>query len=137
MLAKQIKEKGVKEEIAIAEQNKNRQIVVATKAKERTEAVENERVIKDRELEINERERVVTLAQIEKEKSVEEERKNIQEVIRERVIVEKATVTEEEKIKLFILGAEKAVEFLEKFDWENYLEIRKKVKRGTVVEKKE
>lgn len=45
-------------------------------------------------------------------------------------------LTEEEKIKLFILGAEKAVEFLEKFDWENYLEIRKKVKRGTVVEKK-
>lgn len=90
---------ATEEEIAIAEQNKDRQIIVATKAKERTEAVENERVIKDRELEINERERVVTLAQIEKEKSVEEERKNIQEVIRERVIVEKATVTEEEKIK--------------------------------------
>ena len=87
------------EEIAIAEENKARQIIVAAKAKERTDAVETERVNKDRELEINERERVVTLAQIEKEKSVEVERKNIQEVIRERVVVEKATVTEEEKIK--------------------------------------
>ena len=87
------------EEIAIAEQNKARQIIVAEKSKEKTEAVETERVTKERDLEINERERVVTLAQIEKEKAVEEERKNIQEVIRERVIVEKATVAEEEKIK--------------------------------------
>ncbi|MEM7036807.1 MAG: flotillin family protein [Bacteroidota bacterium] len=87
------------EEIAIAEQNKARQVIVAEKSKEKTEAVETERVTKERDLEINERERVVTLAQIEKEKAVEEERKNIQEVIRERVIVEKATVAEEEKIK--------------------------------------
>ncbi len=87
------------EEVAIAEQNKQRQVIVAQKSKEKTEAVETERVTKERELEINERERVVTLAQIEKEKSVEEEKKNIQEVIRERVIVEKATVVEEEKIK--------------------------------------
>lgn len=87
------------EELAIAEENKDRQVIVAAKAKERTEAVETERVTKDRDLEINERERVVTLAQIEKEKAVEEEKKNIQEVIRERVVVEKATVVEEEKIK--------------------------------------
>lgn len=90
---------ATEEEISIAEENKSRQVIVAQKAKERTEAVETERVSKDRELEINERERVVTLAQIEKEKSVEVERKAIQEVIRERVVVEKATVTEEEKIK--------------------------------------
>jgi len=87
------------EEILIAEENKTRQIVVATKQRERTEAIETERVEKDRLLELNERERVVTLANIEKEKAVEEERKNIQDVIRERVIVEKATVEEEEKIK--------------------------------------
>lgn len=87
------------EEIAIAEQNKDRQIIVAEKAKERTEAVEIERVTKEKELEINERERVVTLAQIEKEKALEQEKKTIQEVIRERVVVEKATVIEEEKIK--------------------------------------
>jgi uncharacterized membrane protein YqiK len=87
------------EELAIAEQNKLRQIIVAEKAKERTSAVETERVEKDRQLEVNDRERVVTLAQIEKEKSLEQEKKNIQEVIRERVMVEKATVVEEEKIK--------------------------------------
>ncbi len=87
------------EEIAVATQNKDRQIIVAAKSKERTEGVETERVAKDRMLEATERERVVTLAQIEKQRAVEEENKRIQEVIRERVIVEKATVEEEEKIK--------------------------------------
>ncbi|MCB9233484.1 MAG: flotillin family protein [Bacteroidia bacterium] len=87
------------EEVAIAEENKKRQIIVAAKNKERTEAVETERVLKDKELEVNEREKVVSLAQIDKEKSVEEQKKNIQDVIRERVIVEKAVVEEEEKIK--------------------------------------
>lgn len=87
------------EEIAIAEENKQRQVIVASKSKERTDAVETERVEKDRQLEATERERIVTLAQIEKDKAVEEERKNIQDVIRERVVVEKAVVEEEEKIK--------------------------------------
>ena len=49
------------EEIAIAEENKLRAIIVAAKSKERTDAVETERVEKDRGLEIAERERVVTL----------------------------------------------------------------------------
>eukprot|EP01006_Ploeotia_vitrea_P008516 TRINITY_DN20386_c0_g1_i1.p1 TRINITY_DN20386_c0_g1~~TRINITY_DN20386_c0_g1_i1.p1 ORF type:complete len:735 (+),score=12.15 TRINITY_DN20386_c0_g1_i1:369-2573(+) len=89
----------VDEELAIAEENKNRQVIVAAKNKEKTEAVESERVEKERELEINERERVVELARIEKEKALEEERRNIQDVIKERVIVEKAVVEEEEKIK--------------------------------------
>ncbi len=87
------------EEVQVAEENKNRQIIVAAKNKEKTEAIETERLEKDRALEATERERVVTLAQIEKERTIEEERKNIQEVIRERVIVEKAVVQEEEKIK--------------------------------------
>ena len=87
------------EEIQVAEQNKQRQVIVAEKNKERVQAVETERVEKDRMLEVNERERVVTLAEIEKEKAIEEERKNIQEVIRERVAIEKTVVDEEEKIK--------------------------------------
>ena len=87
------------EEIAIAEENKLRSVIVAAKNKERTDAVETERVEKDRGLERTERERVVTLAEIEKEKAVEVEKKNIQDVIRERVIVERAVVEEEEKIK--------------------------------------
>jgi uncharacterized membrane protein YqiK len=86
------------EEILIAEENKQRQVIVALKNKEKTEAIETERVEKERELEHTERERVVTLAQIEKEKSIEVEKKNIQEVIRERVAIEKTVVDEEERI---------------------------------------
>lgn len=89
----------MEEEVQIAEQNKERQVIVARKNKERTEAVETERVEKDRMLEATEREKIVTLAQIEKEKALEEEKKNIQDVIRERVVVEKSVVEEEERIK--------------------------------------
>jgi uncharacterized membrane protein YqiK len=87
------------EEIAIAQENKERQVIVAQRNKERSDKVEAERVEKDRQLEATERERVVTLATIEKEKAVEAEKKAIQDVIRERVIVERAVVEEEEKIK--------------------------------------
>jgi len=87
------------EEIAIAEENRLRAVIVAAKSKERTDAVETERVEKDRGLEIAERERVVTLAEIEKEKAIEVEKKNIQDVIKDRVMVERTVVEEEEKIK--------------------------------------
>lgn len=87
------------EEIAVAEENKLRQIIVAAKNKERTDAVETERVERDRGLEATERERVVTVAQVEKDKTVEAEKKELQSVIRERVMVEKTVVAEEEKIK--------------------------------------
>lgn len=87
------------EEVEIAEQNKERQVLVARKSKERTDAVESERVKKDHELEITERQRIITLAQIEKDKAVETEQKNIQEVIRERVAIEKTVVEEQERIK--------------------------------------
>ncbi|MBX3417304.1 MAG: flotillin family protein [Pirellulaceae bacterium] len=87
------------EEISVADENRLRTIIVAAKNKERTDAVETERVTKDRDLEVTERERIVTLAQIEKDKAVEVEKKHIQDVIRERVIVERAVVEEEERIK--------------------------------------
>jgi len=87
------------EEVAVAEENRMRQIIVAEKNKQRTEAVEIERVERDRGLERVERERLVTLKDIDKEKAVEVEKKNIQEVIRERVSVERTVVEEEEKIK--------------------------------------
>lgn len=86
------------EEIMVMEENKQRQIIVAAKNKEKTEAIETERVEKERALEQTERERIVTLAQIEKDKAVEVEKKNIQEVIRERVAIEKTVVDEEERI---------------------------------------
>ena len=87
------------QELGIAEENKQRQIIVAQKNKQRTEAIETERVEKDRMLEVTERIRIVTLAEIEKEKVVETEQKNIQEVIRQRVELEKSVVAEKERIK--------------------------------------
>jgi uncharacterized membrane protein YqiK len=87
------------EKVKVAEENMERQIIVAAKNKQRTQAVETERVEKDRMLEATERERVVTLAQIEKEKVVEIEKKNIQDVIRDRVTLEKGVVEEEENMK--------------------------------------
>ncbi len=87
------------EALEIAEENRMRQVIVALKSKERTEAVENERVEKDMLLERTEKEKIVALAEIEKEKVVEVERKNIQDVIRERVAVEKKVVEEKEKTK--------------------------------------
>ncbi len=87
------------EELGIAEENKQRQIVVALRNKERTDAVEQERVIRDRDLESTERLRLVGVAEIEKEKAIEVEKRNIQEVIRERVAVERAVVEEQERIK--------------------------------------
>ncbi|MFD2787130.1 flotillin family protein [Hymenobacter rubripertinctus] len=90
---------ATEEEVGIAQQNRDRQILVAERNKERTDAVETERVAQAKALEVNERERIVALAQIEKEKALEEEKKNIQTIIRERITVEKATVIEEEKIK--------------------------------------
>jgi uncharacterized membrane protein YqiK len=87
------------EEIGVAEENKDRQIIIAAKSKESTEAVETERVDRKRLLEMTEKDKLVDLATIEKEKQVEVEKKNVQVVIRERVAVEKDTVAEEEKIK--------------------------------------
>lgn len=87
------------EELGVANENKERQVLVALRAKERTDGIEQERVLKDRELEMTERERVVGIAQVEKEKAIEVEKRNIQEVIRERVAVERAVVEEQEKIK--------------------------------------
>ena len=90
---------ATEEKVKVAEENMLRQIIVAEKNKLRTDAVETERVEKDRMLEATERERIVTLAQIEKEKVVEVEKKNIQDVIRERVSLEKGVVEEQENMK--------------------------------------
>lgn len=87
------------EELQIAEENRERQVIIALKSKERTEAVEQERVEKDRLLEQTERQKIVALADIEKQRAIEEEKKNIQDVIRDRIMVEKKVVEEEERIQ--------------------------------------
>ena len=90
---------ATEEELGVAEENKSRQILVAQRNKEKTDAVELERVNRDRDLEMTERLRVVGVAEVEKEKAIEVEKRNIQEVIRERVAVERAVVEEQERIK--------------------------------------
>lgn len=87
------------EEIEILNENKTRQVQVAQKNRERVIAIENERVEKDRQLEAIARERETELERIQKEKAVEVEKKNIAEVVRGRVAVDKTVAEEEERIK--------------------------------------
>ncbi|MDY3548208.1 SPFH domain-containing protein [Riemerella anatipestifer] len=89
---------STEEALQIAEENKQRQVVIAAKNKERADLVETERVQKDKMLEATERERIVALADIEKDKAVELEKKNIQDVIRERLAKEKTVVEEQQNI---------------------------------------
>lgn len=87
------------EEIAINEQNKSRAIEVAQKNREKEVSVEAVRVQKARDLEDISREREVEFKRIEKEKILESERKNIADVIRDRIAVERGVAEEEERIK--------------------------------------
>lgn len=87
------------EEVKVGEEAKNRQIEVAKKNKERVVAVETERVEKDRALEAISRERETELSRIAKEKEIEVQKKEIADVIRSRVAVDKTVAEEEERIK--------------------------------------
>jgi len=112
---------STEEQLAIQEENKLRQIIIAEKNKQRTDAVETERVEKDRALEQTERERIVTLAQIDKERSIETEMKSIQNVIKERVQLEKGVVEEQQNVK----------------DIEVYREVERKKQAGVIAASQE
>lgn len=86
------------EKIDIDNVNREREVEVAQKNKERVIAVEAERVEKDRMLEQIMRERETEIRRIEKERDLEEEKKKIQDVIAERIAVEKNVAQEEERI---------------------------------------
>jgi uncharacterized membrane protein YqiK len=86
------------EKIDIENVNREREVEVAQKNKERVIAVEAERVEKDRMLEQIMRERETEIKRIEKERDLEIEKKNIQDVIAERISVEKNVAQEEERI---------------------------------------
>ncbi len=87
------------EEIKVAEASKERQIDVAVKNRERIVAIEAERVLKDKDLEAIAREREVELMRINKEKELEVQRKEIADVIRARVAVDRDVAVEQERIK--------------------------------------
>lgn len=79
-----------------------REVEVAQQNRTRAVAIEQERVNRARELEIVAREREVELQRIEKEKALEEERKNISNVIRERVAVEKRSHKKKSELKKYV-----------------------------------
>lgn len=89
----------VEQELAVQGQNAQREVQIAEKNREGAVMVENERIQKERQLEVVVRERAVELSGIEKEKMIAQERKAIAEVIRERIVVEKSVAEEEERIK--------------------------------------
>lgn len=87
------------QEIAIQEENMNREVEVAEQNRQRAVVIEVEKVTRAKDLEIVSREREVELQIIEKDKALEVEKREIANVIRERVAVEKTVAQEEEKIK--------------------------------------
>ncbi|MEU5532064.1 flotillin family protein [Streptomyces sp. NPDC020362] len=87
------------EQLGVQRENQAREIAVAAKNRERVIAVENERVEKDRMLEVIARERETQLTRISAEKEVEAEKREIAEVVRERVAVDRTVAEQEESIK--------------------------------------
>jgi uncharacterized membrane protein YqiK len=87
------------QELAVQTENQKREMEVAEQNRLRAVAIEEEKVTRARDLEIVSREREVELQRIEAEKAVEVEKKEIANVIRERVAVDKTVAVEEERIK--------------------------------------
>ncbi|MGW7302328.1 flotillin family protein [Streptomyces sp. NPDC054829] len=87
------------EQLGVQRENQAREVAVAQKNRERVIAVENERIEKDRMLEVIARERETELTRIAAEKEVEAEKRDIAEVIRERVAVDRTVAEQEESIK--------------------------------------
>lgn len=87
------------EEINIQSINKKREEQIAEKNRERAIILEQEAIEKQKDLKIIEREREVEVQRIQKEREVEGEKKEIAEVVRDRIAVEKSVAHEEENIK--------------------------------------
>lgn len=87
------------QELAIQTENQQREVEVAEQNRQRAVVIEVEKVTRAKDLEIVAREREVELQRIDAEKAVEIEKKEIANVIRERVSVDKTVAVEEEKIK--------------------------------------
>ncbi len=90
---------SVQETLDIREQNHQREVEVAQQNRQRAVVIEIEKVARAKALEIVSREREVELQEIEKEKALEVQRKEIANIIRDRISVEKTVAQEEERIK--------------------------------------
>ena len=111
------------QQLAVQNENVLREKEVAENNRKRAVVVEQERVTRAQELEVVAREKEVTLQRIEKDKSVEVQKKAIADVIRERIVVERTVAEQEEAIKevrevaeadrtrkALVIGAEAAAE---------------------------
>ena len=87
------------EQLGVQQENKEREVSVAAKNKERVLAIEGERIEKDRLLEVIARERETELTRISADKEVEAEKREIANVVRERIAVERTVAEQEENIK--------------------------------------
>ncbi|WP_433327824.1 flotillin family protein [Spirillospora sp. CA-294931] len=87
------------ERLGVQTENRDREVAVAAKNRERVIAIESERIEKDRQLEVIARERETELTKISANKEVEGEKRDIAEVIRERIAVERTVAEQEESIK--------------------------------------
>lgn len=87
------------QELAVQKENMQREVEVAEQNRQRAVVIEEEKVKRAKELEVVARQREVELQAIEKEKAVEHEKREIANVVRERVIVDKTVAEEEERIK--------------------------------------
>lgn len=87
------------EQLGVQRENQAREVAVAAKNRERVIAIESERIEKDRQLEVIARERETQLSRIAAEKEIETERRDIAEVVRERIAVDRTVAEQEESIK--------------------------------------
>ncbi|WP_406724990.1 flotillin family protein [Streptomyces sp. GD-15H] len=86
------------EQLGVQRENQAREVAVAAKNRERVIAVESERIEKDRMLEVIARERETELTRIAADKEVEAQKREIAEVVRERVAVDRTVAEQEESI---------------------------------------
>jgi len=88
----------VEQDLAVQLENQKREVDVAVQNRERAVAIEEEKVTRARDLEIVSRQREVEVESVLAQKAVEVEKKEIANVIRERVVVDKSVAIEEERI---------------------------------------
>ena len=89
----------VEQDLQVQTENQKREVEVAEQNRQRAVAIEEEKVTRARDLEVVSRQREVAVEQVLAEKAVEVEKKEIANVIRERVAVDKTVAVEEERIK--------------------------------------
>lgn len=87
------------QQIAVQNENVLREKEVAENNRKRAVVIEQERVTRAQDLEVVAREKEVTLQRIEKDKAVEVQKKAIADVIRERIVVDRTVAEQEEAIK--------------------------------------